>query len=563
MLYVHRSLALCVFFGIVNSARILGVFYSPGFSHFIAGSTLMSVLAERGHNVTVVSPFSREASSENYEEIYLDGLFNKSWSRSASLFKKRQNPFLLALIANKLSAPFLTKFMSHPKFQELINGNRTFDLVIVEQFACEALFYLGTHFKAPLIGFSTIDASQWTNRYVGNPTFPAYIPDILLPFDKMTYWQRMQNTLIYLLQEVLFHYQRIPAQQQILEDNFPAAPRLEDFMYNISLTFLNADLSFHNSIPKVPSMIDIGGFHINPPKALPQDLQEVLDNSTNGVIYFSMGTSVRSKDMPEEQLNAFMEVFSKLKETVLWKWENESLPRNLKNVITRKWFPQQDILRHKNVKMFITHGGLFSMMESLNSGIPMLTIPIKADQFLNSARAERGGYAKSIDFLEISESTLTLAIKELLEIPRYKQNAEWRSYIMNLKPRSPRETLIFWTEYVIKFRGAPHLRVSSLDIPWYQYMLLDVLPLIVLPPCIFLIVVILLSFYLVKLIVRFCCGECDSGGNVVERIRNRWKILLRSNNDAEKPAEEALQLLKNNRDNHCEQQKSVTLETDH
>lgn len=80
MLFLRRCLAVVVTLCVVDCARILGVFYSPGFSHFIAGSTLMNILAERGHNVTVVSPFSRNAELENYEEIYLDGLFNKSWS---------------------------------------------------------------------------------------------------------------------------------------------------------------------------------------------------------------------------------------------------------------------------------------------------------------------------------------------------------------------------------------------------------------------------------------------------------------------------------------------------
>lgn len=65
----------------VDCAKILGVFYSPGFSHFIAGSTLMNILAEKGHEVTVVSPFSKNAILKNYEEIYLDGLLNKSWGK--------------------------------------------------------------------------------------------------------------------------------------------------------------------------------------------------------------------------------------------------------------------------------------------------------------------------------------------------------------------------------------------------------------------------------------------------------------------------------------------------
>lgn len=41
----------------------------------------MNILAEKGHEVTVVSPFSKNAILKNYEEIYLDGLLNKSWGK--------------------------------------------------------------------------------------------------------------------------------------------------------------------------------------------------------------------------------------------------------------------------------------------------------------------------------------------------------------------------------------------------------------------------------------------------------------------------------------------------
>lgn len=39
-----------------------------------------------------------------------------------------------------------------------------------------------------------------------------------------------------------------------------------------------------------------------------------------------------------------METFKELKYTVLWKYEHDDLPDKPKNVIIRKWLPQQDIL---------------------------------------------------------------------------------------------------------------------------------------------------------------------------------------------------------------------------
>lgn len=55
---------------------------------------------------------------------------------------------------------------------------------------------------------------------------------------------------------------------------------------------------------------------------------------------------------------------------------------------------------------------------------------------------------------------------------------------------SPLDTAVYWTEYVIRHKGAPHLRTAAVDMPWYEYLLLDVLAAVV-----SLLVAALLLFY--------------------------------------------------------------------
>jgi len=74
-----------------------------------------------------------------------------------------------------------------------------------------------------------------------------------------------------------------------------------------------------------------------------QDLQEYMDNSKNGVILFSMGSNLKSADLPTSIKDAILETFSKLKQNVLWKFEAE-FPNLPKNVRIMKWLPQSDIL---------------------------------------------------------------------------------------------------------------------------------------------------------------------------------------------------------------------------
>lgn len=87
-------------------------------------------------------------------------------------------------------------------------------------------------------------------------------------------------------------------------------------------------------------------------------LQSFLDNgSEHGVIYFSFGSCMPAVEVPTEKINMFVETFRGLKQKVLWKFENESLTNIPSNVMIRQWVPQNDVLAHKNVVLFFSHGG--------------------------------------------------------------------------------------------------------------------------------------------------------------------------------------------------------------
>lgn len=58
------------------------------------------------------------------------------------------------------------------------------------------------------------------------------------------------------------------------------------------------------------------------------------------------------------------------------------------------------------------------------------------------------------------------------------------------QPMTGLERAIWWTEYVIRHKGAKHLKSPWATIPWYQYFLLDVIGFVLL--C---VVVVILVFY--------------------------------------------------------------------
>jgi len=74
---------------------------------------------------------------------------------------------------------------------------------------------------------------------------------------------------------------------------------------------------------------------------------------------------------------------------------------------------------------------------------------------------------------------------------RCRENAQRLSHIIRDQPLTPLEQALYWTEYVIRHKGAPHLRSTVLDLTWYQYFLLDVIAVLALPSVSILIILLL------------------------------------------------------------------------
>lgn len=74
------------------------------------------------------------------------------------------------------------------------------------------------------------------------------------------------------------------------------------------------------------------------------------------------------------------------------------------------------------------------------------------------------------------------------------------------RPMTPQQTLIYWTEYIIKHKGAPHLKTVGADMPLYQYLLLDILLFVLL----IIAIIISVIYYILKKISNIRIRKCTS-----------------------------------------------------
>lgn len=97
------------------------------------------------------------------------------------------------------------------------------------------------------------------------------------------------------------------------------------------------------------------------------------------------------------------------------KWDADSITGKPENVLISKWLPQDDILAHKNLRLFISHCGLGGVVESKYHGVPIIGLPLFADQFSNAEKIASEGWGLKVDMASITEKALKDAILEILE----------------------------------------------------------------------------------------------------------------------------------------------------
>lgn len=101
------------------------------------------------------------------------------------------------------------------------------------------------------------------------------------------------------------------------------------------------------------------------------------------MILFTMGFIFQPKAVPDSRIEAIFQAFAQLPQKVIMKLDAIPPESNLKvpeNVLLKSFLPQQDILAHKNLKLFITHCGMHGVMEAIYHAVPMVGMPVFIDQ---------------------------------------------------------------------------------------------------------------------------------------------------------------------------------------
>lgn len=333
---------------LTRAANILGVALHPSHSHQVVYRPLWRELSLRGHQVTVLTTDPiRNSTLSNLTEIDLSFAYDV-WRASDIIESSiKGGPVENYLKVLKVSSRVVEAEMASEGVVKLLeDAGAKFDLVIAEAFYFVG-FGFAEKYDCPLVLAQTVEAFGVLHYVVGNPNHILVYPNIMLPYDHpLSFKERFITFFAYVVERyirglVLAHH------DELLKKYFGAAtPGLVDLTSaRTKLVLSNLNLALGTLRPYVPAMVAFGGgVHIEPPKPLPGDLQKFLDNAKEGVVYFSFGSHISSRDMSEERRRLLLEALSELPFQVLWKYDEEDLTGKPENVLLYKWVPQQDVL---------------------------------------------------------------------------------------------------------------------------------------------------------------------------------------------------------------------------
>ncbi|CAL8107618.1 unnamed protein product [Orchesella dallaii] len=500
----------------VTTSKILFLLPIASKSHKNVFDPLIDALLSRGHELTVVSPVKSSKNYTNLREIHpvtVEEISNSPAMSGGNMFENRRKGKLAVLLSfdNTFIEEVCHKFYRNEEINGILKTREKFDLAFVNAVPNQCVLGLVNYLNIPHIYLGSLPL---TNAHIGGVGgfFPrSFVPSPFSPFiDKMSFMERVINFIIEMLSGHLYYQkQSSDIYRQYLGNDIPT---VEEIDRNVSMIFMNTNFLLTFPRPLLPDIVEVGGMHCKYGRKskLPSDLEELLSGAEHGFIYFSLGSIIRTKNMPPEVRQKFLNVFAKLKQLVIWKWDNENETDLPANVVVRKWLPQQDILDHPNIKLFITHGGLLSTQESVFYGVPLLGAPLYVDQDLNMKQAENLGQGLTLEITDFTEESLEDKITTIIFDQRYAQKAKQLSQIFRDQPETPTERAVFWTEYVIRHKGATHLRSGARDLTAIQYHSLDVI--------MFLVIVSISSVTLVGMIllkvVQAACLKLRQQNNV-------------------------------------------------
>ena len=405
---------------------------SPG--HLIKMAALGEELVTRGHTVTL-STTEREGSelprklADDYGMSFVsagpDDLNSETFIKYQKLLHGK-SVFGSVLTSARVIYPGWANHTAKT-LDNILHKN--WDVVVVEQYISPTFACYTKKWKIPLIVLhTTIDfrlhhIPPWsyplfTTGYTENLNF---VERFVLVFYRFAY---------YYLETVFVNSQLKLGGKECLAEYFHAAAAGG----TTAPLIVGTVFGFEFARPVLPLVHYVGPLMPKTHEVLPNDLQTWLDKKDpKTVIFISMGSTA---SLTPSQGKAIINGILSTKYDAVWSLRKnnrdilEGLTINTSRFFISAWVPQRTLLESDRLAMFIGHGGMGGITESLHNSLPLIAIPFNSDQWDTAARIKGQGLGIVLDRRYLTASDITVVV-ETLRSTKYTQMAKKMSKILS------------------------------------------------------------------------------------------------------------------------------------
>ncbi|XP_037253700.1 UDP-glucuronosyltransferase 1A1-like isoform X9 [Falco rusticolus] len=481
-------------------------------SHWLSMREVLDGLKQKGHEIVIVAPeislhikptknfvmkmypvpFTQEEMDENFKafsrDVFEEGSFLERVIRMYQHSKKTSAMFLSTC----------RQLLYNTELVRYLEESNKFDAIMMDPvLPCGPI--VAEYLSLPSVYFMRGFPCTLDYKAAQCPSPFSYVPKTFTSSsDHMTFMERVKNLLIG-VSEHLFCYLFYLKYENLASEFLHREVTLLELFSKASVWLMRYDFIFEYPRPIMPNMIYIGGINCEQKEPLSKEFEAIVNASgEHGIIVFSLGSMV--SEIPMKKAKEIAEALGSVPQTVLWRYTGEAPPNLPKNVKLVKWLPQNDLLAHPKTRAFITHGGSHGVYEGICNAVPMVLMPLFGDQMDNAKRVESRGAGVTLNILEMTSKDISAALKAVINDKKYKENIKRLSDLHLDRPIHPLDLAVHWVEFVMRHKGAPHLRPAAHDLNWIQYHSLDVIA--------FLLAVVLLSLFISVKCCLFCCRRC-------------------------------------------------------
>ncbi|KAM9238111.1 UDP-glucuronosyltransferase 2A1 isoform 4-T4 [Dugong dugon] len=452
-------------------------------SHWLNVKIIIDDLIKREHKVTVLVasgalfitptsessltfeiyrvPFGKERMEEVIKNLVLTWLENRP--SPSTIWRFYQEIAKVIKDFHVVTREMCDSILQNQKLMERLKKGQFGVLVSDPVFPCGDIIAL--KLGIPFMYSLRFSPASTVEKHCGKvPYPPSYVPAVLSELtDQMSFTDRIRNFISYHLQDYMFDT-LWKSWDSYYSKALGKPTTLCETMGKAEIWLIRTYWDFEFPRPYLPNFEFVGGLHCRPAKPLHK---------------------------------------------VLWRYKGMKPATLGANTRLYDWLPQNDLLGHPKTKAFVTHGGTNGIYEAIYHGVPMVGVPMFADQPDNIAHMKAKGAAVDVNINTMTSADFLNALRTVINDPSYKENAMRLSRIHHDQPVKALDRAVFWIEFVMRHKGAKHLRPAAHDLTWYQYHCLDVIG--------FLLACVATIIFLITKCCLFSCQKFGKTGKKKKR----------------------------------------------